>query len=323
MTVEPKGATASFVSDADDLLKGAIDIHHHSYPEIRLDLRMRMDDAATLADARDAGMAGIVLKSHLWPTMSKAYVLNQQVPGITAYPSLTLNPIAGGFSPMAIESAARQGAKFLFMPTWSAEHDRERGGFSKHLAHLLDRNETLGQGKGVRVTEPDGRLRGDVDECLAVAGQYNLAIGTGHISPRESLAVAVGAKKHGIQEIFFQHPDSNSVKATPDEIREIAAAGAVIELCALGLLPIMQRIPPSWMMEMLQAYGPEKCVLTTDAFFDWAPPTTETLRMCAAILLSLGAGKAALRTIMRDVPRRLLHLPPIMGEPATPQPRAS
>ena len=163
----------------------------------------------------------------------------------------------------------------------------------------------------MRVTEADGRLRSDVDECLAVAGQYKLAIGTGHISPRESLAVAVGAQRHGINEIFFQHPDSNSVKASPEEVREIAAAGAVIELCALGLLPTMQRIAPGWMMEMLEAYGPDKCVLTTDAFFDWAPPTAETLRMCAAILLSLGAGKEALRTIMRDVPRRLLNLPPI------------
>lgn len=300
-----------FVHDADALLEGAIDIHHHSYPEISLDLRMRLDDAGTLAQARAAGMAGIVLKSHLWPTMSKAYVLNQQMPGITAYSSLTMNPIAGGFSPMAVESAARQGARFLFFPTWGAEHDRQRGGFSKHLAHMLARNETLAPGQGLRVTEPNGALRGDVDECLAVAAEFKIAIGTGHISPQETMAVAEGAARHGIKEIFFQHPDSNSVKASPDEVREIAARGAVIELCALGLLPTMQRITPQWMLETLAAYGPEKCVLTTDSFFDWAPPAPETLRMCAAILLSLGAGKDALRGIMRDTPRRLLGLPPI------------
>ena len=311
MTTNPDSTGTGTVADADDLLNGAIDIHHHSYPEIRLDLRMRMDDAGTLAHARDAGMAGIVLKSHLWPTMAKAYVLNQQVPGITAFGSLTMNPIAGGFCPMAVELAARQGARFLFFPTWGAEHDRQRGGFSKHLGHLLDRNRSLAPGKGQRVTEVDGRLRGDVVECLAVAAEYKLAIGTGHISPRESMAVAAGARKHGIKEIFFQHPDSNSVKATPEEIRELADLGAVIELCALGLLPTMQRIKPQWMIEALEAYGARQCVLTTNSFFDWAPPAAETLRMCAAILLSLGADKAALRTIMRDVPRRLLGLPPV------------
>lgn len=310
MNPNPETSADAFVHDADALLKGAIDIHHHSYPEVRLDLRMRLDDAANLVNARAAGMAGIVLKSHMWPTMAKAYLLAQQVPGISAYGSLTMNPIAGGFSPMAVESAARQGARFLFFPTWGAEHDRERGGFSRHLGHLLARNSSLAVGKGLRATEPGGRLRGDVDECLAAAAEYKLAIGTGHISPRESMAVAEGARKHGIAEIFFQHPDSNSVKATAEEVREIAARGAVIELCALGLLPTMARITPRWMMEQLEAHGPEKCVLTSDSFFDWAPPAAETLRMCAAILLSLGAGKAAVGQILRDTPRRLLALPP-------------
>jgi len=291
---------------ADRLLHGAIDIHHHSYPEICMNQRMRFDDAGAMRHARDAGLAGIVLKSHMWPTMAKAYLLAQQVPGITAYGSLTMNPIAGGFSPLAVESAARQGARFLFFPTWGAEHDRERGGFSKHLGHILERTGSLDRGKGLRVVEADGRIKPVVDECLAVAAEYRLAIGTGHISPRETLAVAVAARRHGINEIFFQHPDSNSVKATDGETREIVAAGGVVELCALGLLPMLQRIRPEWMIEMLETHGPDKCVLTTDSFFEWAPPAAETLRMCASLLLELGAGEGALRMILHEVPRRLL-----------------
>ena len=79
---------------ADPLLVGAIDIHHHGYPEISFDQRMPLDDAAELRHARAAGMAGIVFKSHMWPTCAKVHMLADVVPGITAYSSLTMNPIA-------------------------------------------------------------------------------------------------------------------------------------------------------------------------------------------------------------------------------------
>ena len=52
----------------DHLLRGAVDLHHHGFPEFTLDHPTRLDDAAELAHARAAGMAGIVLKSHFFPT---------------------------------------------------------------------------------------------------------------------------------------------------------------------------------------------------------------------------------------------------------------
>lgn len=293
---------------ADPLLAGAIDIHHHGYPEISLDQRMPLDDAAELRHARAAGMAGIVFKSHMWPTCAKVHLLAAAVPGIAAYSSLTMNPIAGGFSPIAVESAARQGAKFLFFPTWGAAHDRHRGGFSHHLAHMLVSAAGLDASTALTVTDAGGRVRPEVLECLAVAGAHGMAIGTGHISPAESLAVAAAAKDFGIDEVFFQHPDSNSVAATRDDIREMARRGAVIELCALGLLPPLQRIKPSWMVEVIEDVGADKCVLTTDTFFEWAPPAAETLRMTARILVSMGVGADTVRKLVRDVPRRLLRL---------------
>lgn len=290
----------------DDLMQGAIEIHHHGYPEISFDQRMRLDDAETLIHARDAGMAAIVLKSHMWPTVGRAYLLAKQVPGIEVFGSLTMNPIAGGFSPIAVEAAARQGARMQFFPTWGAAHDRKRGGFSRHLGHLIRRAADLSRDTALTVTDASGRLKPEVDECLAVAAEYKLAIGTAHISPTESMAVAAGAKKHGIDEVFFQHPDSNSVGATREEIREMAKLGAVIELCALGLMPAYQRVPLSWVLEVLAEVGSEKCVLTSDAFFPWAPPVAETLRMMAGILLDRGVTPAQLRQIMRDTPARLL-----------------
>lgn len=315
--------TAGGPTVLDELLRGAIDIHHHGYPEITFEQRTRLDDADTLLHARNAGMAGVVLKSHMWPTVGRAYLLSKQVQGIAVYGSLTMNPIAGGFSPMAVEAAARQGARVLFFPTWGAAHDQQRGGFSKHLGHLLKRGADLSSFAPMTVTDARGRLKPEVDDCLAVAAEHKLLIGTAHISPAESMAVAAGAKKHGINDVFFQHPDSNSVKATREEIREMAKLGAVIELCALGLLPAYQRISPDWMVEILSEVGPNQCALTSDAFFDWAPPTAEVLRMTAGILLAKGVSVTTLRHILRDTPRRMLGLPAISENAAARRPTES
>ena len=295
---------------AQELLKGGIDIHHHGYPEISFAARTRAEDVEELRLARDAGMAAIVLKSHMFPTMGRAYHLNRLVPGIETIPSITLNPVVGGFNPIAVESAARQGAAMLFMPTWGAAHDRARKGFSRHLAEFIRAAEGLTEQPGLRVTDDAGRILPEVRECLAVAGEFSMGVATAHISPRESTALAEAAKDYGIDSVFFQHPDSNSVKATRDDIREMAALGGVCELCALGLLPPFQRITIAEIVDIIAEIGPERAVLTTDYFFDWSPPAPETLRMMIGVLLSAGVPAADIRTMIRDVPARLLGRAP-------------
>ena len=295
---------------ADDLVRGAIDLHHHGYPEISFDHRTRHEDVDELAIARAAGMAGVVLKSHMWPTMGRAYHLRQRVPGIDVHSSITLNPIAGGFSPMAVESAALQGARVMFFPTWGAAHDRERGGMSKHLGHFLKQAASLPRDLGMRATDMSGKVLPEVCECLAVAAEHNLLVCTAHISPAESIAVAQRAKDFGIDSVIFSHPDSNSVAASREEIRDMVALDAVCEFCTLGMLPAYQRITPKLAMEIVQEIKPERAIITTDYFFEWCPPASETLRMLAGTFLQLGMSFSDVSMMMRDNPARLLGMPP-------------
>ncbi len=293
----------------DRLLEGAIDLHHHGYPEISFDAKMRLEDVDELRLARDAGMLGIVLKSHMFPTVGRAYHLRNLVPGLEVFPSITLNYAVGGLNPLAIESAAKQGARAVFMPTWSSAHDIERGGMSKHLRHFLERAEsTLTAGSGIRLTGPDGKLTQLARECLDCARQYGLMISTGHISPSESIALALGAKDYGIEELIFSHPDSGSVGARREEIRDMCALGAVSEFCALGCLPPYQRIRPQEFVDILGEIGEDKAVLTTDYFFEWAPPGPETMRMLIGTFLDLGLSESTVRKMVRDNPARLLGL---------------
>lgn len=293
-------------SATDRLLEDAIDFHHHGYPEISFEATTRMEDSDALLNARGAGMAGLVLKSHMWPTVGRAYLLRSMVPGIDVIPSITLNFAVGGLNPMAIETAAKQGARMVFMPTWSAAHDIERGGMSAYLRRFLDRAQDLKPDKGIRLTDESGKLRSETRECLDAARQHNMVVCSAHVSPKESIALAQGAKDFEIEEIVFSHPDSHSVGATREEIRDMVQLGATCEFCALGCLPMFQRIHPRDFADILEEISPDKAVLTTDYFFEWAPPASETLRMLIGSFLELGMPEGDVRKLVRDNPARLL-----------------
>lgn len=293
-------------SRTDRLLLGAIDFHHHGYPEVSYEMLTRLEDTDELAVARGAGMAGIVLKSHMFPTVGRAYHLRKLVPGIEVLSSITLNFAVGGFNPLAVESAARQGARVLFMPTWSAGHDIERGGMSKYLRRFLDRAVDLTPDRGLRVTDAQGRVLAEVRECLSVAAEHGMAVCTGHVSPAESIALAQAAKDYGIGSVVFSHPDSHSVGATREEIRDMVQLDSYCEFCALGMLPAFQRIGPGEAKDIIEEIRPERAILTTDYFFEWAPPASETLRMLIGTFLEIGMSEADVRLMVRDNPGRML-----------------
>ena len=112
-----------------DLLVGAFDLHTHGYPEIHLGLGMALDDFEQAEYAKSKGMAGYLLKSHLWPTMDRVYHLRQRIDGIKIVPSIVLNSIVGGIDPGVLEAAILQGCEAAFFPTWTSQNDLALGGF--------------------------------------------------------------------------------------------------------------------------------------------------------------------------------------------------
>lgn len=294
----------------DQLLRGAIDLHQHGYPEISFACRTRTSDLDNLIASRSAGFAGIVLKSHFWPTVGRAYHLKHQVPGIEVFPSITLNPVVGGFDALAVEAAAVQGARVIWFPTWGAANDRERGGISgSFIPMFLKRAANLRSEPGLRVIDERGRVKSEVLECLAVANEYKMLICTGHISPRESIALAGAAKDIGIESFVFTHPDSGSVGASADEVKEMMKLGATYEVCALGLMPYYQRVRIQEVVDVIQAFGAENVVLSSDYFHEWFPLSGEAIRIMVGTLLDCGVAPSEISKMVCENPRRLLGLP--------------
>lgn len=291
------------------LLQGAIDMHYHGYPEITLGVRARLDDVEVLEMARSMGMRGIVFKSQMWPSMSRVHFLHQHVPGIESFGSIVLNSVVGGLSPWVVDAAARQGAKVVWLPTWSSIHKLGLDGFSKFMKAWFP---TMTFEPGLSCVDSSGKVTSEVRSIIGIAKNMDLVLCTGHVSPNESLSIAQEAERIGFTKLVFTHPLSGSVGATLEQTKEMAKRGAYIELIALNIFygNALDR-----MLEFISALGAKQCILSTDAFMEWVPPGPEFLRMFIGRLLISGIDEDSIRTMVRDNPATLLDLPSIIEQP--------
>jgi len=295
----------------DHVLRGAIDLHVHGVPEIRSDWDTSADNIRTGQLARERGMTGYVLKSHVWPTMDRAAEVERHVPGIRVFSSITLNRIAGGVSAAAVLLAAAQGARFAWLPTWQAEHDLGHGGFSRIVRAQVTGDTDDQHQAGLRVVDGDGSVTEDCARVLATAKDCGLGLGTGHVSPAESVAVAEAAAGIGFDRLVFTHPCSPGTSATVDHLRRAADLGCYIELPAVLMTPAHPHATPQGIIDLVDTFGPERIVLTTDAGWPrWAPPAADFLRLYVGTLIDAGLGVDAVRTMIVDNPRLVLGLPP-------------
>src|SRR6266851_3202979 len=107
---------------ARELVRGAYDLHVHVAPDVMV---RRISDLQLTRRCWDVGLAGFVLKSHYVPTAERAAVVTEALGGeVHVLGALTLNASVGGMNPLAVEIAARGGARILWMPTLDAVNHR-------------------------------------------------------------------------------------------------------------------------------------------------------------------------------------------------------
>ncbi len=293
---------------ADDLLRGAIDMHFHGYPEFSMGVPRRYTDVESARLMAQAGMRGVVLKSHFWPTPGLAYYLRQAVPEVEFYSSITFNASVGGIQKWALESAVKLGVKVAWMPSWSAKNDIRRNGVVHLVRQYLPSVEKFTEKDGIAIMDESGNLFPGIVEFMSLIKEYDIALFTSHISILESLAMAREAKRIGYDKLILNHPDSRSIGATFEQIVEFASLGAYVEICALGLMPMYLRITPNELKRYIHAVGASRCILTSDYAFDWSPSGPEQLRMLIGALLEVGVKADEIAEMAQANPRKLLNL---------------
>ena len=108
---------------ARELLQGAIDIHVHFAPDPYAERRLTAD--VLVQNARTAGLAGLVLKSHEYPTQPLAWLLDRQNDDINVYGGLALDHGVGGLNMEAVSVSLSIGAKVVWMPTCDSQAWRD------------------------------------------------------------------------------------------------------------------------------------------------------------------------------------------------------
>jgi len=290
-----------------DLLQGAVDLHYHGYPEVSLDVLCAHEDVENLRMARDAGMRGIVVKSHMWPTMDKVHYLSQMVEGLDIFSSISLNTSTGGVRGYVAESAVRQGAKVIWLPTWSSRNDMEKNVVINFMRNNLEMCKRIVPEDCLCICKEDGSLTEGMMEVLEVVQANDVLLATGHISCAESMAVFREAKSRGIRKLVFTHPFGRSIGADVEIMKEAVGYGALVEFTFLSTLPTRAAFSVNVIADTIKKLGAENCVLTSDHFNSWSPSVSEMMRLFVTCLLDRGIPEQDIRTMIVENPVRLLY----------------
>jgi Family of unknown function (DUF6282) len=290
------------------LLDGAFDVHVHGQPDLAAALRNRGEDLAVIRLARAYGISGWVLKSHLWITTDRAALLQRAAAGLgfTVYGSITLNPPMGGVSATAVELAAAHGARVVFLPTWGAAADVARDGYiARLLGQLSPSFPGYAAKNAIALLTPSGALTGECREVIDACRSLDLSLATGHASLAESRAVAAYCADIG-QRLLITHPAHYTLD--PGELRHFADLGAFVEFASAPLLHPDSHLSIRDVHAAMSALGPDRIILSTDAFSRWAPPEPECLRMFTEQLAYLGWQPPQLRQMTAGNPRAFLGI---------------
>jgi len=277
-----------------EIIKGAIDIHIHIGPDPLRRRRVTAYEAAI--QAREAGMRGIVLKSHDYITTPVTYIVQQLVPGIELYGGIALDFEVGGLNPAAVEMAGKIGTRMVWMPTFSSRCDLEKQKI---------------QGQGITILDQSGQILPVVPEILELIKKYDMTLATGHLSTPEIFALLEEARKVGVRRTIITHPLSFSFgcRASIDEQKRMIREGVFIEHCFIGTMPTSDRIDPQRIAEAIRAVGAEHCILSTDFGQIFNPVPVEGMRMYIETMLRCGLTQEEIILMVRKNPAIALGLP--------------
>jgi hypothetical protein len=277
---------------ARELLRGAFDTHMHISP----DVVERITDDITLARKfQELGMAGFVLKSHYGSTAERAAVVRAAVPGVHVLGAIALNRAVGGINPLAVEIAAREGARTVWLPTVDSvneSHERDAPPGAKVPVWVKLQVDLREQGieiPPVPVVDAHGSLLPEVYEVLGMVARHKMCLATGHLSRDEIFTVVDAAVDSGVETIVVTHPEFPSQDLSVDDQKALADKGALLERCFTT--PHTGKVTWEQWIENIRATGPERSVLSTDLGQVFNPPVEDGMPLMVDRLLDAGLGE--------------------------------
>ena len=296
---------------ARTLLRGAYDTHIHVAP----DVVPRIVDDVTLAQRfATLGMDGFILKSHYTATAERASVVRAAVPGIHALGAIVLNRAVGGMNPLAVEVAAREGVRTVWLPTVDSvneSHERDAPAGAKVPVWVKLQLELREQGieiPPVPVVDDGGAVLPETRAVFERIAHHDLLLATGHLARDEIFAVVDAALEAGVRQIVITHPEFPAQNLPVEDQRALAAKGALLERCMTT--PHTGKIAWEDWIAHIRAAGPEHSVLSTDLGQVFNPPVEDGMGIMVDRLLAAGFNDEEVQVMAVANTRRVAGVDP-------------
>jgi hypothetical protein len=293
---------------ARELVRDGFDPHVHVAPDFA---PRRISDLELAQRCAELGLAGFGLKSHYTATAERAAVVTAAAPGgVRALGTITLNHAVGGLNATAVEVAARQGARIVWLPTVSSEnefgeveHADPDGKVPVWVRFELDLREAGVQPGPVPVVNAGGGAVPELRDVLDVIARHDIVLATGHLSRTEIPVVVDAAVRAGVKTIVVTHPEFPSQRVSPAEQRELAAKGALMERAFTT--PYTGKCSWDDVFAATRAAGVQNTVWGSDLGQVFNPPVEDGLAIMADHFLAAGFSEQEVRTMAVDNTRRL------------------
>ncbi|MDR7523370.1 MAG: DUF6282 family protein [Armatimonadota bacterium] len=290
-------AQAESSQRARALVRGGYDLHVHSGPDV---LPRQANDIEVARRFAARGLAGFAIKSHYASTAARACLARWLVPEVDVLGSICLNASVGGLNPLAVELAAREGARIVWMPTVDAENERHHAGASAAnppaWAALQEELRTMGvAGAAFRVVDGNGCVLPEVRDVLQVAARRQMVLATGHLSRAEIFAVVEAARRAGVRTMVVTHPDFPTQRLSVEDQKALARDGVMLERCFTTAHT--GKIAWDVLADVIRAVGARHSFLSSDLGQPHNPPIEEGLALMADRLLALGVPEEEVHTM--------------------------
>ena len=289
-----------------ELLQGAVDIHIHHGP----DLYPRIQDAFELAqDAKAAGMRGVCLKTHNFPTAPMALLTRKHVPGIDIFGSITCNLEVGGVNPSAVEAAIKYEARQIWLPTIdSTNHALVTGSVGQHGRGLTIKgglSDYARKKPRLFLLDDEGNLAPALHEIFSMVANADIILNLGHISFKEMTAIVPAAQRAGVKRIICDHPFFSCLSLGQQS--ELADQGVWINFTAGELLPRWWRVSVADFAAAIRNVGVSRAVVSSDCGQLHNPPMVEALRITCQLLLEEDFTADEIKRLLHHNPAELLY----------------
>ena len=289
-TRTPAASDARPSDRARALVEGAYDLHVHVGPDVP---RRRIDDVTLARRFSELKLGGFALKSHYTSTAERATVVSSLVPDVEVIGTLTLNNAVGGMNALAVEIAAREGARIVWMPTvdspaeTAGRTEPQPGDKVPLWAKLQHELRELGVGvEAVHVRDREGRLLPETRDVLRAIARHDVILATAHLGRDDTFAVVEAAFEEGVSTVVVTHPEFTCQKFSVADQVALAERGCLLERCLTT--PWSGKTTWEHVIEGIRAVGIEHTMFSSDLGNPDYPAVEDGLAMWADHLLGAG-----------------------------------